>query len=464
MAKDQVRSRRRLAAAVASLAVLIAVLGGWAVRQLYQQRDAARLAAAGLTCLQARFLVERGATVDDLELIDEVSRQGQFKIYAQPLIAPDRPQGSRVALKARHLAPAGLCLRERQALALGGARLEVLDGEQDGRHYAIARVAGAEDLGERTYLLEVALPYQGPAEAATRLALAVAVAAFVLLGAFGAWWTITYMDGRLADLAATLRRAAQGDYAARTPHAGDPTELGALSREINAALTRIQDQVVTLGVASARAGHELLDPIGRARARLSILAGFRLSASARAEVDGIDRRLDRAGQGARAILELTRAQATPPCAVALTALLVELVAAEHEVLEGRALTATLDEDIWIMGHPDRLRVLALNLLTNARKHAAAGPIEVELRRRTQDGRPAFHLEVRNSAPAGAALAGDLTGLFERHADTRAEGHGLGLNTVRNIAMSEGFRLGKTPSQDTFIIWITGPALASAPRA
>ena len=313
-------------------------------------------------------------------------------------------------------------------------------------------------------MLEVALPYQGPAEATARAALIAAVAAFVVLGAFGAWWTITYMDRRLAGLAATLRRAAEGDYGARAPNADDPTELGALSREINAALTRIQDQVVTLGVASARAGHELLDPLGRARARLSILSGLRLSREARAEAEGLDERLDRAARGARAILDLTRAQAGAPTAVDLSALLRGLVASEQEDFEGREMVAFLDDDIWIMGHPDRLRVVALNLLVNARKHALPGPIEVELRRRVQDGRAAFQLEIRNPSTAGAAQARDLTGLFERHTDTEVQGHGLGLNTARNIAVSEGLRLGKTPSTDTFVIWITGPALASIPAA
>lgn len=456
----RIKARRRLAAIVGTLGVFIALLGGWMDWQILRQRDVARSAAAGLVCLEARFLTERAAPTQYPDLLADAARQGQFLIYAKPLY-PERVREAERMLPGRRSERPRACARERASLKLQQEHLKVFDAVDNGRTYAIASVTGTDDSGTLPYLLEVALPYEDGAQRGTRWMLAVAVGVLALVGAGGAWWMVTYMDKRLAQLTSTLRRAAKGDFSTPAPSPGDMTELSQLSDEINNALRRIEDQLVTLGVASARAGHELLDPIVRARVRLGDLSELRLSRAALAEINDIDARLELAENGARAILKLTRSQPAPPAEVDLSSMVTELVATERSEVPDLDLSSTVAPDLWVMSHADLLRVMILNLLSNARKHGLPGTISLRLQRTTIDGSPAFQFEISNPAGAGSASAGDLMGLFTRHAEAHAAGYGMGLNTAQMIAMREGFRLGKTPSRDRFIIWIAGPALVRA---
>lgn len=453
------QSRRLIAGVIALLCLVTFALGLWSETQLWSQRTIAQVSAAQLACAQTVALVQQDAATTNFSLLEDVLRTKSAFRYFASLLVLNSTQGASVAPGRRRELGRGVCTLERQAARAKGAKLTLYEGEDAGRRYAIARAEGSTDQGEASYVLETAFPYDSSAAGWGRIGLGLAILAVIVTGLVGAAWLITYMDRRLRVLTATLRRAADGEYSARVGGHDDVTELGVLSREIDGALSRIEDQVITLNLAEARAGHELLDPLSRALSRLEVLSNLRLSRAAAAELAIVASRLRAAAATATSLLQMARNERSPKVEVSLGALLDAVVAEETGEAGGLRIDLAADPGLCTMAHAESLRILVANLLRNCRKYAADGSAQVTLRRAQRDGQAMFRLEIVNAVVPAAKAPDDLTALFARGADSAQPGFGIGLDTARVLAMRDGFQFGQTASPGLFRVWLTGAALS-----
>ncbi|MCX7669523.1 MAG: cell wall metabolism sensor histidine kinase WalK, partial [Anaerolineae bacterium] len=151
--------------------------------------------------------------------------------------------------------------------------------------------------------------------------------------------------------------------------------------------------------------------------------------------------------------------------VELDTLLLE-VYRQAQVMAGDRLTVHLgaEDQALVLGDPDRLRQLLLNLVDNALKYTPAGG-EVTLTLRRRDGWVQVIVE-----DTGIGISPeDLPHIFERHyrADrsrSRSGGHGLGLAIAQWIAQAHDGRIEVTSELgkgSRFTVWLP-EASATAP--
>ncbi len=190
----------------------------------------------------------------------------------------------------------------------------------------------------------------------------------------------------------------------------------------------------------ANAAHELRTPVTAIASAVEVL---QLGAKEEpAERDRflalIERQTTRLGRLGRALLTLARAQsrAEPVLLepVDVGRLLDELAAD----LEIPPTALEVEEGLVALAHDDLLRQAVENLVANARKYASSGALAVSAR----SARPeTVVVEVRDGGPgltpADAARAVER---FFRSGDRDAEGFGLGLSIVREVAHALGGHL------------------------
>ncbi|HEV8322740.1 MAG TPA: sensor histidine kinase [Myxococcota bacterium] len=221
-----------------------------------------------------------------------------------------------------------------------------------------------------------------------------------------------------------------------------------LARDIETRLRGVDGEVETLGRA--------IDAIGQAQGAVAALLGER-DPSAAAEVVALERRLElrtRRREAARALLdlgartrllhELTRdvaALARPPAGGGLVVDLREVVHTSVRIAytsmpEGAAMTVELADLPRVLGDPDRLAQVVLNLLLNAaqalrlRPAGSAGPGHLRVSTLAREGRAVLVVE-----DDGPGIPPELHArIFEPYFTTKppGEGTGLGLHVARRI--------------------------------
>jgi signal transduction histidine kinase len=278
-------------------------------------------------------------------------------------------------------------------------------------------------------------------------ALLVALALAVAIGAFPLARRLTR---RLERLQGGVEALGAGDLSARVRVEGRD-EIARLAASFNRSAARIETLVASHRSLLANASHELRSPLARLRMAATLLGDADGAVSAdpaqraawRAAVERnvaeLDALVDEILLASR--LDAGAGIASEP--VDLAALLAEAGAAAGATL--RVLGADGGRGVTVRGDPRLLRRLVRNLLENARRHAAAGPIEIELHDRA-DG-PAF--EVLDRGPG--VPPGERERIFEPfhrlagHGES-AGGVGLGLALVRQIAHRHGATVTRLPRE------------------
>jgi two-component system, OmpR family, sensor histidine kinase MprB len=204
-----------------------------------------------------------------------------------------------------------------------------------------------------------------------------------------------------------------------------PDEIGRLAAAFDRMLAQLEQARTAQEQLVADASHELRTPLTSLRTNIEVLAQLeRLDPTERRQlVDDVVTQLDEFSRLIGALVELARGD--QPAAVDEAVRLDELVRQVAGRLEGRGLDLRVaGRPTVVLGDRDRLERAVVNLLENARKYAAGGPVEVEV----ADG----VLVVRDHGP-GIPDA-DLPHVFDRFfrsASARgAPGSGLGLAIVR----------------------------------
>ncbi len=245
--------------------------------------------------------------------------------------------------------------------------------------------------------------------------------------ALGAFPVVRRLLKRLQVLQRSMQRFGEGDLSIRVPVQGDD-EVADLSRQFNAAASRIEALVQSHKSLLANASHELRSPLTRIRMGLELMDTAQPAPAFRAEILHNIAELD---QLVDEILLASRLDALE--ADIGTVELVDLVglAAEECARVGADLDAGTDT-LEVVGVAKLLRRALRNLLENARRYSQ-GEITVLLRRQGDMAQ----VQVCDQGPGvPEALRERIFEPFFRlpGASERAGGVGLGLALVRSIAL------------------------------
>jgi two-component system OmpR family sensor kinase len=227
---------------------------------------------------------------------------------------------------------------------------------------------------------------------------------------------------------------------------GAVAEIALLTDEFNRLLDRLEESIEAMRRFTADASHELRTPISILRTGLEVtLRKERTAAEYREVMRENLEEIERVQRIVEALLTLARSHRGDTREVRrepvdLSAVVDRAVASLRPLAEERsvALDAQTVPGLQVVGDPDQLRLLVVNLLDNAVKFTPPGR-RIHLR---LEGRPdRARLEVRDEGPGVAAE--DRPFIFDRFyraPTTRPTGSatgGLGLAVVRWVAERHG---------------------------
>jgi signal transduction histidine kinase len=256
----------------------------------------------------------------------------------------------------------------------------------------------------------------------------------------------------ISSLTATAREiAATGDSSRHMPAPRGGDEVAELASTLEQMLRSLDSAREEREAAMSRqrefvadASHELRTPLTSILANLELLqASFEADdGEERAMVDSALRSSQRMSRLVTDLLLLARADAgrigaRTECDLAQVA--GEAAAEVAPTVGERTLKVENDRPLHVVGNPDELHRMVLNLLDNAARHTPAGTT-IELRLRREGG--SALVEVADDGPGiSAEQREQIFGRFVRGdgpADTSiSSGSGLGLAIVRAVAASHG---------------------------
>jgi two-component system, OmpR family, sensor histidine kinase TctE len=217
-----------------------------------------------------------------------------------------------------------------------------------------------------------------------------------------------------------------------------PTEVGPLVHATNALMQRLQRALVSQQRFIADAAHQLRTPLAGLRTHAELALREQSIDGMRDRVRSLMEATDRSAHLAHQLLSLALAE--PEASAAATMREVDLVALAREVAAEwvpRALERDLDlgmsetvAEARIEGNPVLLRELLANLVDNATRYTpAGGHITVAVARTDAE----VLLSVEDDGPGiPAADRARVFERFQRLAENRIDGCGLGLAIVREI--------------------------------
>lgn len=258
------------------------------------------------------------------------------------------------------------------------------------------------------------------------------LAAVVLLGLVVA----RSVTGPLTQLEDAARRLGSGDLGARAPANAGPTEVRALSRELNGMAGRLQELIAAQRGFVADASHQLRSPLTALRLRLENIAATLPSANA--DVDALLSELDRLSRVVDGLLVLARSEGQRPerAPINVEAVVADrfdawsALAEEAEITLEAVLPQRPSVFAWLV--PGHLEQIIDNLLANALEATPAGRcVQVSLRH--DAGLVEVHVsdEGRGMGEQERRHAFDR---FWRGSTSRpGAGSGLGLSIVRQLA-------------------------------
>jgi two-component system OmpR family sensor kinase len=275
------------------------------------------------------------------------------------------------------------------------------------------------------------------------------VVGILLLTLTGIGWIVIRIGLRpLEQMERVAREISEGDLSRRVTPATPRTEIGRLGLTLNKMLSRIEEAFADRARSEERrkrflsdASHELRTPLASLRgyAELFRMGPAQDPVALKRAMARIESEAARMGALVDNLLLLARLDEVPEAQhvpVNLNELAVHAVADARATAPEREIVLDDDEQLTTIGHPDGLRQVLANLMSNALTHTPEGtPVAVSLRR--ADNRAI--LEVRDHGPGLPADADDrVFDRFWRNDEGRSRGRGgagLGLAIVREIVQA-----------------------------
>ncbi|MEO8130320.1 MAG: ATP-binding protein, partial [Bryobacteraceae bacterium] len=220
------------------------------------------------------------------------------------------------------------------------------------------------------------------------------------------------------------------------------TELRKQESDLAQALARLeaQDRLASLGLLSASVAHELNTPLAVLRGSIEMLAEHTPDKSSQerlARMLRVTQRLQKISEG---LVDFARVRKQEVSAVSICPLIQEawgLVGIDEKASAIRFRNETTDADV-VMGNPDRLMQVFVNLLRNALNAVEPGGcVAVSSRKLVRDGKEWIAVCVDDD---GHGIPADvLPDIFEAFVSTRldAQGTGLGLTVAEGIVQQHG---------------------------
>ncbi|KAA9333139.1 HAMP domain-containing histidine kinase [Hymenobacter busanensis] len=250
------------------------------------------------------------------------------------------------------------------------------------------------------------------------------------------------------------------------PATGD--EVQTLAETLNAMLTRLQAQAALQDNFLAAAAHELRTPLATLQLGLEVTGrDAQVPAAVRAVLAGHGAELRRLGRLVEDFLLVSRLRTTNALPLhwqeaALDELVLDVV--DRVLPQFRAAARTLHlhlddamPDYRVRTDVDKLTTIVLNLLDNARKHAAPGAaVQVHLGSDAA-GRPVLRIRNALLVPLGPNLARLTTPYYQ--ADVWQEGAGLGLWISSRLAEALGLTLDFTEAEGELLVTLRFPLTA-----
>jgi signal transduction histidine kinase len=271
------------------------------------------------------------------------------------------------------------------------------------------------------------------------LPIVAATLASLLFAALLAW----YFSRPIRALQRAFDAAAAGDLAPKFAHPG-PRLVGDELAELGHDFDRMSAQLRALMDGQRRllhdVSHELRSPLARLQAAIGLAhqQPDRLQAS----LERIERESVRMDRLVGELLTLSRLEAATTLPATECIDLVEMVdqiADDARFEAGAVVDVDAPEPVAVRGAPDLLWSAVENIVRNAVKHGAGGPVNVCLH---PDG-GLVHIEVLDKGPGIAPEhLGDVFEPFFRSNPTRnnVDGHGLGLAIAKRVVETHGGRI------------------------
>lgn len=241
-------------------------------------------------------------------------------------------------------------------------------------------------------------------------------------------------------IAQTARQiTAADDLSRRIPYDGPPDELGQLTQTFNETLERLERLFNVQRRFVADVSHEMRTPLTTIRGNLDLMRRFGYDEEAVEAIDSEARRMSRLVED---LLLLAKADAGR---LPLERQLVDIDTIVMEVFNqacvlANGVTVTLGQvdTARVVGDPDRLKQLLLNLVSNGLKYTPeGGTVTLSVQRQE-------HTVIISVADTGIGIpAEDLPHIFDRFyrvdkARSRAQGGtGLGLSIAKWLAEAHG---------------------------
>lgn len=247
-------------------------------------------------------------------------------------------------------------------------------------------------------------------------------------------------------IAQTARQiTAADDLSRRIPYSGPPDELGQLTQAFNETLERLERLFNVQRRFVADVSHEMRTPLTTIRGNLDLMRRFGYDKEAVEAIDSEARRMSRLVED---LLLLAKADAgrlsLERQLVDIDTIVVEVFNQARVLANGVKVALGQLDAARVVGDPDRLKQLLLNLVSNGLKYTPeGGTVTISVQR--QD-----HTVAISVADTGIGIpAEDLPHIFDRFyrvdkARSRAQGGtGLGLSIAKWLAEAHGGHISVT---------------------
>lgn len=394
-----------------------------------------------------------------------------------------------------YLAPGGSVLTSVTPTVANGADRPVTDPTAGDAGTRVVTGPGANGAAERVAIttladgsrVVVAAPL-GPIDAAVRhlIEVEVGVGAVVLVATLALGILLARQLTRpLERIATTADAIARGDIDRRVDEGTGRSEVQRVAVALNSMLASITAAFARRDVTEARlrrfvtdASHELATPLTSIRGYAELFdrglvdrpADLRVAMN---RIEGEARRMSGLVEELLLLARLDAAEgpagprsAGGPEPIDLARIAADTAADLWAADHLRPIRLAVDGPVVVLGDDDRLRQVAANLASNARRHTPPGTA-VTIAARAEDERAVLEVsdEGTGLAPADAARVFERFYRVDRARSRRAGGTGLGLSIVASIAEAHGGRatVSSSPgSGATFTVTLPLFAGAAAP--
>ena len=243
------------------------------------------------------------------------------------------------------------------------------------------------------------------------------------------------------------------------------SELRRQEDELAAALRRLeeQDRLVSLGLLSASVAHELNTPLAVLHGSIEKLIETTKDPHTLERLARMQRVTQRLRTISESLVDFAKVRKQHAEPVAVRGLVDEawsLVAIDPRVL-GLSFTNLVDPEERVMGNPDRLVQVFVNVLRNAVNavESPGGTVDVRARRVKRAGEPGVAVAVEDNGPGIPTDV--LPDIFDAFVTTRldARGTGLGLTVAEGIVTQHGGAITAANRHDggaCLEVWLPAP--------